>query len=220
MTGGWDDTFGGGLWWKKDRKYKNAIPNELFLTLAARLHQRTPGDHGPGSYLDWAQREWAWFDASGMINGQDLVNDGLNHQGKNNGGITWTYNQGVILGGLIELSEITHDKKYLARAQAIADAATKTLVNADGVLVEPCESGDCGGDGPQFKGIFVRYLGLLYAKTKKPAYREFLRRNADSVWARDREGDNQFGLHWAGPFDHADAARQTSALDAFNAALR
>ena len=43
--GGWDDTCRGGLWWNADRKYKNAITNELFFTLAALLYQRTPGDH-------------------------------------------------------------------------------------------------------------------------------------------------------------------------------
>ena len=73
-TGGWDDTCRGGLWWTTSRNYKNAITNELFLTLAALLHQRTPGDT---SYLSWAQREWEWFHASGLIGPGGLVNDGL-----------------------------------------------------------------------------------------------------------------------------------------------
>jgi predicted alpha-1,6-mannanase (GH76 family) len=221
MAGGWDDTFGGGIWWKKDKKYKNAIANELFLVVAARLYRRTLGEPGAGEYYRWARREWEWFAASGMINPQNLVNDGLNDEGKNNRGTTWTYNQGVILGGLFEMYGITKDPAFLRRAHAIADAALRALTNGDGILVEPCErNSDCGGDGPQFKGIFVRYLGQLNAVSPKPAYREFLRRNAVSIWAKNRTEGDRFGLRWAGPFDKADASRQTSALDAFVAAMR
>ena len=43
MAAGWDDVCGGGLWWTRRRTYKNAIPNELFLLIAGRLHQRTTG---------------------------------------------------------------------------------------------------------------------------------------------------------------------------------
>jgi predicted alpha-1,6-mannanase (GH76 family) len=94
--GGWDMMCGGGIWWSKRRDYKNAIANELFLTVAARLYQRTSNR----SYLHWAEQEWTWFSKSGMINDQNLVNDGLNSVCQNNGQTTWTYNQGVILGGL------------------------------------------------------------------------------------------------------------------------
>ncbi len=160
MTGGWDTTCGGGIWWSKARTYKNAIANELFLLVAIRLHQRTPGDAGAGSYYDWAQREWTWFKSSGMINGQNLVNDGLSSC-VNNGQTTWTYNQGVILGGLVDLYKTTGFGLYLTQAVAIADAATTTLIDTNGVLREPCEPSSCGGDGPQFKGIFIRYLAYL-----------------------------------------------------------
>ena len=54
---------------------RNAVTNELFLTLAALLHQRVPG--AQGSYLTWAQREWVWFSSSGLIGPGGLVNDGL-----------------------------------------------------------------------------------------------------------------------------------------------
>ena len=50
---GWDGVCGGGLWWNTKRTYKNAITNELFIALAAQLHQRTPGDR---EYLSWALR--------------------------------------------------------------------------------------------------------------------------------------------------------------------
>ena len=53
--------------------------------------------------LDWAQREWNWFAQTGMINSSHLVNDGLTASCKNNGRTAWSYNQGVILGGLADL---------------------------------------------------------------------------------------------------------------------
>lgn len=53
------------------------------------------------SALAWATKEFAWFNASGMIDragGTWLVNDGLDAATcKNNGGTTWTYNQGTPL---------------------------------------------------------------------------------------------------------------------------
>jgi len=218
LTKGWSDHCGGGLVWRKTDVYKNAIPNELFLLAAIRLHQRTPGDGGPGGYFDWAIREWNWFKNTGLINPQNLINDGLNKNCGNNGATTWTYNQGVILGGLTDLYKTTGDTNYLAQATAIADAVIATLVDAHGVLQEPCKDGNChGGDVPQFKGIFIRYLAYLYDETHQAAYLDFLQKNAQAVWANDRDADNHLGLKWDGPFDVADAARQSSAMMAVSA---
>jgi hypothetical protein len=50
-------------------------------------------------------------------------------------------------------------------------------------------------------------------------YQQFIVKNADSIWAINRNSQNQFGLKWAGPVDATDASRQSSALDAFNAAI-
>jgi predicted alpha-1,6-mannanase (GH76 family) len=218
MAGGWDTTCNGGIWWSKARSYKNAIANELFLEVAIRLHQRTPGDSGAGSYLDWAQREWNWFNQSGMINSDNLVNDGLANC-TNNGQTTWTYNQGVLIGGLTDLAEVTGDASLLLRANAIARASMIKLVDSHGVLREPCEP-SCGGDGPQFKGVLMRHLSALYSKTNDAELRVFLAVNADWIWNASRNAQNQIGLSWSGPFDSADAARQSSALDALNAAIR
>src|SRR5262249_39174714 len=48
--------------------------------------------------------------------------------------------------------------------------------------------------------------------THKPAYYTFLFKNAHAVWFNDRNDLNQLGLKWDGPFDSADAARQSSAM--------
>ena len=136
MAAGWDDVCGGGLWWTRRKDYKNAIPNELFLLIAARLHQRTLRY---GGYLDWALREWRWLRASGLIGPAGLVNDGLTAGCVNNGGTTWTYNQGVVIGGLAVLHEITGDGAYLEQAAAIAAAALRDLTVPPGILAEPGE---------------------------------------------------------------------------------
>ncbi len=217
-TGGWDGTCGGGLWWNTDRGYKNAITSELFLALAARLAQRTPDEQEHRQYLDWALRTWEWLRASGMISPGGLVNDGLTAGCANNGGITWTYNQGVVLGGLAALCELTGDQGYLHAGTSIADAALRGLTSPAGILAEPCEQSGCDGDQTQFKGIFVRNLLDFHALSGKPAYRAFILANADSAWHRARNGDDQIGLRWAGPFDKADASRQSSAVEVLTAA--
>ncbi|HWD92089.1 MAG TPA: glycoside hydrolase family 76 protein [Verrucomicrobiae bacterium] len=219
LTTGWDttSTCPGGIWWNKSHSYKNAIPNELFLSAAIRLHQRTPADGmSAGSYFNWATNEWTWFKASGMINSQNLINDGLNGC-VNNGQTTWTYNQGVVLGGLTDLYKATGNASYLNQAIVIANAVITHLSDGNGVLVEPCESGDCGGDGSEFKGIFQRNLAYLYDETHTASYYNYLRTNSHAVWFKGRNTFNQLGVHWDGPFDTADASRQSSALMAVSA---
>ena len=206
------NTCGGGVWWKKPNEYKNAIANELFLSVAASLANRT---HGSASawYLTWAHRSWAWFKASGMINAHNLVNDGLTSTNPaactNNGRTPWSYNQGVILGGLVELAKADHDPALLAEAESIAKAAIANLSVMD-VLTESTIS---GGDAPQFKGIFVRNLAILYQAKPDPGYKAFIEANANSIWKQDQGPGHQFGARWQGPFDSFDASRQSSALD-------
>jgi predicted alpha-1,6-mannanase (GH76 family) len=219
MTGAWDTTTcGGGVWWNTSKTYKNAIPNELFLTIAAKLANRTTGS-ASARYLKWAQQEWAWFKSTGMINAQNLVNDGLTSTNPsactNNGGNTWTYNQGVILGGLVELYKADQDPTLLPQAEAIANAAIANLVTSGGVLNEKAVS---GGDAPQFKGIFLRNLTALYAVDSNARYKAFAETNANSIVTNDEASGGQFGAVWQGPFDSGDATRQTSALDAIIAA--
>lgn len=211
MSGGWDDTCGGGIWWNKDRHYKNAIANELFFSVATKLALHAKGVEKQ-HYLDWANREWAWFRRSGMINSESLVNDGLNQSCHNNGQATWSYNQGVILGGLVGLNRLAHDDSLLQQAHAIAVAAIGHLSDAQGILRDPCEP-KCGGDATQFKGIFARNLIQLQRVAPDPQYAKFLEVNADAVWTKDRIGEDRFGLVWSGPPDAGDAATLTSALD-------
>ncbi|MCX7971007.1 MAG: glycoside hydrolase family 76 protein [Negativicutes bacterium] len=211
----WDDSLRGGVYWDHDKTYKNAITNELFLVMATRLYMLT----GDQQYWQWALREWQWFEQSGMINDQWLVNDGLdNTTGKNNGQTTWTYNQGVILGGLANMYVITKDRRYLEVANKIATAAIARL-SRNGILAEP---GTIDDSRKQFKGIFVRYLARLAAvqpdSGEAAQYRKFIENNAEAVWS-GRGGDSLFSYYWHAPDSEYDAVRQSSAVDLFNAAL-
>lgn len=129
-----DNVCGGGLWWTTERGYKNAIPNELFIKLAASLHNRIVGDT---QYLNQAIEVWTWLRLSGMINSDNLINDGLDSNCKNNGQVTWSYNQGVIIGGLVELYKATLEQSYITEARSIADAVLRSAqLSPDGILFD------------------------------------------------------------------------------------
>jgi predicted alpha-1,6-mannanase (GH76 family) len=218
MTNAWSSHCNGGIWWSTGQTYKNAVANNLFMLTAIRLHQRTPTDGmGYPGYFYWATNTWAWYQSVGMINVQNLVNDGLDNTNcLNNGQSTWTYNQGVLIGALTDFYKSTGSNAYLNEARAVANATITNLVDANGVLEEPppCHPTCGGGDVPEFKGIGDRYIAYLYDETHDPAYYSFLYKSAHAIWFNDRNNStsNQFGMSWDGPFDSADGARQSSAI--------
>ena len=220
MQAGHDATCG-GIWWDKAQTYNAAIANEQYLAISASLANRARQPARKQMYLDTAKQQWTWFKATGLINAQNLINDGLDLTTcKNNGRPTYSYNQGVILGGLVELYRATNDATYLDEAMKIATAAMTYLSAPPGILQDLCEkgTGGCGSDGSQFKGIFMRNLAMLQMARPDDGIKAFILRNADSVWNNDRSPTgNKLGLKWTGPYeDGGDAAEitQASACDA------
>lgn len=204
----------GGLWWNKSKEYTGAIENELLLAVAAQLANRA---ENKGHYIQWALKQWAWFQGTGMINADFNINNGIDATTcKNDGQTVWTYNQGVILGALVELDIAAPDPSYLEMAERIALAAIRKLTDEEGILHEPGEP-NLGADGPQFKGIFVRGLRVLQAARPREAFGDFIERNAESVWRNRGEGD-RMGVCWSSPTKEATAATQSSACDALVAA--
>jgi predicted alpha-1,6-mannanase (GH76 family) len=236
----WNDSVcHGGLQLCANDTYKNAITNELFLLSSMRLHPYASIlGRTPTYYLDWALKEWQWFEASGLINGDYLINEGLSssnqaistsHEGNldrlrggtcaNNNGTTWTSNQGVILSGLALLYNATNNATLLAIAQKIADATIQRLIYSDGILKEPCEP-NCTEDQQLYKGIFVRHLAYLIPYLTDAAhiqqYRSFLQQNAESVWMSKRcDLDGLYGLIWSNQSSNScEPLRNTSSTSA------
>jgi predicted alpha-1,6-mannanase (GH76 family) len=153
--------------------------------------------------------------------------DGIDKNTCNPNGPYFTYNQGVIIGGLVEMFRATGDQSYLDSAVKIADAVTRPgsrMQDKNGLLADECDiNKSCSGedDGTQFKGVFPRNLKKLYAFRPSDQYKTFLQRNAQSIWDKDLhlDGGCLNGVLWGGPYVAASASSQSSALDCLNAAL-
>ncbi len=217
QTYGWDDKCGGGMNWQNIERYKNAITNELYILLAARLALRQTDPVQKAYYLGWAVRGWNWLDQSGMQNNDHLYNDGLGPDCTNNHQTTWTYNQGVILAGLKELYVLTGNVQYLQSARLTAFAAMQKLSGTDSTLTEPCGR-NFGSDAGQFKGIFIKFLAELNTQLHDPSVKQFILHNADIAWANAQTENHLFDGYWQGPYQNWQGSTTGAALDLMNAA--
>ncbi|KAL2039384.1 hypothetical protein N7G274_008052 [Stereocaulon virgatum] len=220
MTTGWGAYSCGGMLWEKGKKNDSAISNELFLSLAASLANRLDGTNKQIA-LDWALLEWDWLTRSGLLNPGSLVMDSLDYNDScKPDTLALTYNQGVILGGLVALNEAAPSGAYLTTAKAIANATMNILVDSNGVLKEFCDpSCDKDPDWVQFKGIYIRNLLYLHSASPEDAYVTFIEKNADSIWQKARNGNNEIGSAWNVAFNSASVQAQISALDCLVAAV-
>ncbi|MEV7139500.1 glycoside hydrolase family 76 protein [Streptomyces tauricus] len=218
----WDTgTCGGGVWWDRERTYKNAVTNGLHLWLTTALHERIDGDTVWGARATTAAD---WYLASGMINSAGLVNDGITSGCANNGQTVWSYNQGLAIGAFTQLWRSTGSTRYLDTAKRLADAAISSpALTRGGVLTESCDLGtaSCDDNQKQFKGIFVRHLADLADATDSATYTAYVTKQADSIWATDRDALNRLGQRWSGAAPNvSDWRTQASALEALTAAGR
>ncbi len=153
IVGGWSDVEGGGIHWNKnltgDGKTKNACSNAPAMILAARLYQHTQQQE----YLDWAKRIYQFmYDKCRFPDG--VVKD---HTGNNNHEVTFSYNQGTWVGGLLELYKITGEEHYRQTATDLMDLLLfGKWYSPKGIMNERQNYNQA--DGGLFKGIFIRYL--------------------------------------------------------------
>ena len=193
------DDLGGGVFWSKKRDFKNTP-----ATAPVALFYARTGQHGK------AQALLDWLDATLFDPDQGLYLDGarLNPAGEVVlERAVYTYNQGPVLGALLELG----GEKNLARAAVLVDAVDQKLT-APGSTVLRCEG---TGDGGLFTGILCRYLALAAADTRLPQETRaraarLVTDTAEAFWSGRRpverkegrsslEGKSVFSLHAAQP---------------------
>lgn len=224
ITTAWNEECGGGMYWKKGITYKGTISNGLALTLSSRLHLADTGTINGRSCLQWSIDIWQWMIDSNLLNDLGLLQDGVKNKNGNCDLVSsvWTYNQGVVLSGLVNLNAITGENHYLESAHKLAKATINNMVSESGILKEiNCEPDKCNADAEQFKGIFMRHLSVLQEKSPKNEYSNFLKNNANSIYEKSmKKGKCLPGVSWYLSQEKVTAATVSSALDAFNAVLR
>lgn len=134
-------------------------------------------------------------------------------------GPVYSYNQGVILGALVEMHALTGNSSYLDIASKIAYGAIDQLAKPHaGILTDIGYPRGPDITGAQFKGVFARNLMYLQKARGEDAFVSFLQHNADSIWRTNRQDNGQLGAFWQGPLQNITAASHSSALDCLLAA--
>ncbi|UPK71226.1 glycoside hydrolase family 76 protein [Chitinophaga filiformis] len=177
IKGGWDDTWGGGIYWNKDRQNKNTPANAPASIIASRMYQLNRN----GEDLAWAKKIYQWQKDNLVDPVTGLVWDGLDGSGTNK---SWkfTYNQGVFIGAAVELYKITGEQTYIADAMKTANNSLAGEFSSGNIMKD-----EGGGDGGLFKGILVRYMMLLItdgslSSTDAAKFVSFLQLNAQTMW--------------------------------------
>ncbi|CAN9186684.1 unnamed protein product [Alternaria alternata] len=216
MTTGWNTPCKGGLWWSKDRDYIAAISNELFFSVAAHIANRVDGQQKV-DYTNWASMEWDWFKQSGMINSDELINDGIDPTTCKPKGTTFTYNQGIVLAGLSELARAKNNGDYIEEAYKLAVASTTKLSDGSGILTEPV-GGPLDPVSSQFKGAYVRGLSTLYENAPQQGVKEFFYRNANAARSQPRVDGGVIVDLWQGSSQNGNPSTHASGIDIMVAA--
>lgn len=153
------DDLGGGTFWSKKRDFKNTPATAPVALYYARTGKQARAQ----ALLDWLEARL--FDPT-----QGLYQDGLRIAP---GGdvvlesAIYTYNQGPVLGALLELGGEANLGRASALVAAVARNLTLPATQAGGsAAVLRCEG---TGDGGLFTGILARYLALAAADPRLPA---------------------------------------------------
>ncbi|SDX11361.1 Predicted alpha-1,6-mannanase, GH76 family [Arthrobacter sp. cf158] len=169
------DDLGGGTFWSTQRDFKNTPATAPVALYFARTDHR-----------ERAQSLVTWLNAKLLHPQRGVYQDGLRIR---NGGTIleeaiYTYNQGPVLGALLELG----GPENLERAAHLVKSVARELTVPGTRVIH----GDGTGDGGLFTGILVRYLALAARDPRLPTdaretARELVRTTAAAFWTSRRE---------------------------------
>ncbi|MFJ6452763.1 glycoside hydrolase family 76 protein [Paenarthrobacter sp. NPDC091669] len=169
------DDLGGGTFWSTQRDFKNTpatAPVALYFARTGRRERAQSLVAWLNSRLFDPQRG-VYMDGLRIRNGETVLEEAV-----------YTYNQGPILGALLELG----GQENLDRAAQLVESVSRELTVPGTRVIH----GDGTGDGGLFTGILVRYLALAARDRRLPATardtaRALVQATAEAFW-RTRRG--------------------------------
>ncbi|KAJ8323437.1 hypothetical protein QVD99_005174 [Batrachochytrium dendrobatidis] len=191
----YNDKCGGGIYWSRDRnngknkEYKSVITNVQHMVLSSQLTIVT----GDKKYVQVAEKIYKWMLKSGLISEKYHVYDGVDASDCSINSKEYSYNSGLLLGGLAYMYKATKNEQYIKDAAKYLPTMLE-IYSQDGVLRDLCEDqrGDCQeGDSLSrtpasnqmpYKGGFVRGLTFLYQFTNDQEMKSTLRKVFDKSW--------------------------------------
>ena len=163
VLSGWDDTLGGGIFWKLKHESKNTCVNAPDAVAALELSTRGAGQ----AQRDWGLRLHKWTDATLQdtdgLYWDNIRVDGTVEKAK------WTYNTGLMIEADVLLYKMQHDPKALAEAERSADASIKQWQDPETGRIE---------NGANFTHLLCESFIRLYEVDHKVAYLNAVRRHA------------------------------------------
>jgi len=181
VLSGWDETLGGGIYWKEDHQSKNTCSNgpSAAAALAVARHLNAP------YYVAWAKRMVAWTNAT-LQDTDGLFFDNCDRSGKIER-TKWTYNAALMLRANLGLYRATGEKPYVTEAKRIAQASEREFV-------EPTTK--AFRDEANFSHLLVEAFLDLYRETKAP----YLKARAEAcgifAWNHLRDTDGGHFTRW------------------------
>ncbi|MGO4589574.1 glycoside hydrolase family 76 protein [Paenarthrobacter sp. 2TAF44] len=145
------DDLGGGTFWSTKRDFKNTPATAPVALYFARTDRRERAQ----ALVNWLNGKLLhpdrglYLDGLRLRKGQVILEDAI-----------YTYNQGPILGALLELGGVEN----LDRAAHLVEAVARELTVPGTQVIH----GDGTGDGGLFTGILIRYLALAARDQRLP----------------------------------------------------
>jgi predicted alpha-1,6-mannanase (GH76 family) len=190
---GYDSALGGGLWQTTWESSKNACVNGPAAIAGILLGRYTTGT----GFMWQAQQAYNWELTHLFVPSTGRIADHQNADGSLDWG-AWTYNQGTFIGASTLFYEATGDAAYPGVAGKAAVWAQQNLTgqHVPGILNDEYDSRGGNGDGPGFKGIFVRWCGRWLKDDTSSSVTSWLSRNATSAWIYRNKANVSWAQWW------------------------